>query len=101
MVAPAPHRQGLRAYPPGKWAVLAASNNVSQPITGFSCVPDVVFGQPRTTAGPTESAMQTNKTNEATDQDRRRLLGMATIGIAAASAASLLPVQLVAATPAD
>ena len=39
--------------------------------------------------------MNTNKTNEAIDQDRRRLLGMATMGIVAGTA-SLLPSQLAA-----
>ena len=38
---------------------------------------------------------------EAIDQDRRRLLGMATVGIAVTSAASLLPSQLAAAPAGD
>jgi hypothetical protein len=38
--------------------------------------------------------MHTSKTPEANDQDRRRLLGTATMGIAVATAASLLPVTI-------
>ncbi len=45
--------------------------------------------------------MNTCKTTGAIDQDRRRLLGMATMGIAVASAANLLPSQLAAAAPDD
>ena len=45
--------------------------------------------------------MNTSKTIEAVDQDRRRLLGMATVGIAVTSAASLLPSQLAAAPAGD
>lgn len=41
--------------------------------------------------------MNTSKATEAIDQDRRRLLGTATMGIAVASAASLLPSQMAAA----
>ena len=44
--------------------------------------------------------MDTNKTTEVINLDRRRLLGAATMGLAAVGAASLLPTQLVAATPA-
>jgi pimeloyl-ACP methyl ester carboxylesterase len=44
--------------------------------------------------------MDTGRTTETIDQDRRRLLGAATIGMAVAGAASLLPSQL-AAAPAD
>jgi pimeloyl-ACP methyl ester carboxylesterase len=44
--------------------------------------------------------MNTNKTPEAINQDRRRLLGAVTMGLAAVGAASLLPTQLFAATPA-
>ena len=40
--------------------------------------------------------MHTNRINEGINQDRRRLLATATLGIAAAGAASLLPVQLAA-----
>jgi len=43
--------------------------------------------------------MDTSRTAEVIDQDRRRILGTATMGIAVAGAASLLPSQL-AATPA-
>jgi pimeloyl-ACP methyl ester carboxylesterase len=42
----------------------------------------------------------TSRTNQTIDQDRRQLLGAATIGMAVAGAASLLPSQL-AAAPAD
>lgn len=45
--------------------------------------------------------MDTNKTVEATDLDRRRLLSTASLGIAAAGAASLLPAQLTAAAAND
>ena len=45
--------------------------------------------------------MQTTRTSEAIDQDRRRLLGTAAVGIAAAGAASLLPTQMAAATTDD
>jgi pimeloyl-ACP methyl ester carboxylesterase len=45
--------------------------------------------------------MNTSKATEAIDQDRRRLLGTATTGIAVAGAASLLPSQLAAASPDD
>ena len=45
--------------------------------------------------------MDTTKTPEAIDQDRRRLLGTAAMGIAAAGAASLLPSQLAAAPAGD
>src|SRR5215813_13017108 len=45
-----------------------------------------------------ESQMSSRNSAEAVDRDRRRLLGMATIGLAVAGAASLLPSQL-AATP--
>jgi hypothetical protein len=41
--------------------------------------------------------MDTSRTTEAIDQDRRRLLGTAMMGIAVAGAASLLPSQLAAA----
>ena len=44
--------------------------------------------------------MDTNKTTEVINQDRRRLLGAAAMGLAVVGAASLLPTQLVAATPA-
>jgi pimeloyl-ACP methyl ester carboxylesterase len=44
--------------------------------------------------------MDTSRTTETIDQDRRRLLGAATLGMAVAGAASLLPSQL-AAAPAD
>ena len=42
--------------------------------------------------------MQTSTTSEAIDQDRRRLLGTAAVGIAAASTAGLLPTQVAAET---
>ena len=42
--------------------------------------------------------MDTTKTTEAIDQERRRLLGTAVMGIAVAGTASLLPSQLAAAT---
>jgi pimeloyl-ACP methyl ester carboxylesterase len=42
-----------------------------------------------------------NTSKEAIDQDRRRLLGTATVGIAAASASSLLPSRLAAAPEGD
>ena len=45
------------------------------------------------------TSMDTSRTAEVIDQDRRRILGTATMGIAVAGAASLLPSQL-AATPA-
>jgi pimeloyl-ACP methyl ester carboxylesterase len=45
--------------------------------------------------------MDTRRTTEAVDEDRRRLLGTATLSIAAAGAASLLPSQLAAATGGD
>jgi hypothetical protein len=45
--------------------------------------------------------MNTSKATEAIDQDRRRLLGTATMGIAVASAASLLPSQMAAAAEGD
>ena len=45
--------------------------------------------------------MDASKAPEAMNQDRRRLLGTATIGIAVAGAASLLPSQLVAAPAGD
>ena len=45
--------------------------------------------------------MNTSKATEAIDQDRRRLLGTATMGIAVASAASLLPSQMAAAAVGD
>jgi pimeloyl-ACP methyl ester carboxylesterase len=45
--------------------------------------------------------METSRTTGAIDQDRRRLLGTATMGIAAAGAASLLPSQLTAAPAGD
>jgi pimeloyl-ACP methyl ester carboxylesterase len=45
--------------------------------------------------------MDTSRTTEAIDQDRRRLLGTATMGIATAGAASLLPSQLTAAPTGD
>ena len=38
--------------------------------------------------------MDTGRTNQTIDQDRRRLLGAATMGMAVAGAASLLPSQL-------
>ena len=41
------------------------------------------------------------RTNQAIDHDRRRLLAAATMGVAAAGAASLLPSQLAAATADD
>jgi hypothetical protein len=41
--------------------------------------------------------MDTGRTNQTIDQDRRRLLGAATMGMAVAGAASLLPSQLAAA----
>jgi pimeloyl-ACP methyl ester carboxylesterase len=43
------------------------------------------------------TSMDTSRTAEIIDQDRRRILGTATMGIAAAGAASLLPSQLAAA----
>ncbi|RWL42460.1 MAG: epoxide hydrolase [Mesorhizobium sp.] len=45
--------------------------------------------------------MNTTRTSEAIDQDRRRLLGTAAVGIAAAGAASLLPSQKAAASTSD
>ena len=45
--------------------------------------------------------MNTRKATEAIDQDRRQLLGMAAVGIAVTSAASLLPSQLAAAPAGD
>ena len=45
--------------------------------------------------------MNATQTTAAIDQDRRRLLGTAAMGIAAAGAASLLPSQLAAATAGD
>ena len=45
--------------------------------------------------------MNTSKATEAIDQDRRRLLGTATMGIAVASAASLFPSQMAAAAVGD
>ena len=45
--------------------------------------------------------MHTRKATEAIDQDRRRLLGTAAMGIAVAGTASLLPSQLVAAPAGD
>jgi pimeloyl-ACP methyl ester carboxylesterase len=45
--------------------------------------------------------MDTGRTNQTIDQDRRRLLGAATMGIAVAGATSLLPSQLAAAPPGD
>ena len=45
--------------------------------------------------------MDTGRTNQTIDQDRRRLLGAATMGMAVAGAASLLPSQLAAAPPGD
>ena len=42
--------------------------------------------------------MDTGRTNQTIDQDRRRLLGAATMGMAVAGAASLLPSQLAAAS---
>ncbi len=45
--------------------------------------------------------MDTTRTSEAIDQDRRRLLGTAAVGIAAAGAASLLPSQMAAASTSD
>ena len=45
--------------------------------------------------------MNTSKAIEAIDQDRRRLLGMAAMGIVAAGAASLLPSRLAAAPAGD
>src|ERR1700692_4221985 len=45
--------------------------------------------------------MDTTKTSEVVDQDRRRLLGTATVGMSAAGAASLLPSRSVAATASD
>jgi enoyl-CoA hydratase/carnithine racemase len=45
--------------------------------------------------------MHTRKATEAIDQDRRRLLGTAAMGIAAAGTADLLPSQLVAAPAGD
>ena len=45
--------------------------------------------------------MDTIKTSETIDQDRRRLLGTAAMGIAATAAGSLLPTQSTAATAAD
>jgi pimeloyl-ACP methyl ester carboxylesterase len=45
-----------------------------------------------------EGSMNTNKASEAVDQGRRRLLGAATTGIAAAGAASLFPSPSVATT---
>ena len=62
---------------------------------------DVVLGQPSTNAEPTESPMNTSKTIEAIDHNRRRLLGMAAMGITVAGAGSLLPSQLAAAPAGD
>jgi pimeloyl-ACP methyl ester carboxylesterase len=45
--------------------------------------------------------MTTNKSIEAIDHDRRRLLGMAAAGLAAASTANLFPAQLAAAPAGD
>ena len=45
--------------------------------------------------------MNTSRTIEAIDHNRRRLLGMAAMGIAVAGAASLLPSQLAAAPAGD
>ena len=45
--------------------------------------------------------IDTSRTNRTIDQDRRRLLGAATMGIAVAGAASLLSSQLAAAAPGD
>src|SRR5271155_5210738 len=45
--------------------------------------------------------IDTSRTNQTIDQDRRRLLGAATMGIAVAGAASLLSSQLAAAAPGD
>jgi pimeloyl-ACP methyl ester carboxylesterase len=45
--------------------------------------------------------MDTGKTNERIDQGRRRLLGLATMGVAAASAGILFPSQLLAAGAGD
>jgi pimeloyl-ACP methyl ester carboxylesterase len=45
--------------------------------------------------------MDTSRTTETIDQDRRRLLGAATMGMAVAGAASLLPSQLAAAPAGD
>ncbi|MFZ3326669.1 MAG: enoyl-CoA hydratase-related protein [Methylocella sp.] len=45
--------------------------------------------------------MDTGRTNQTIDQDRRRLLGAATMGMAVAGAAILLPSQLAAAPPGD
>src|SRR5271167_3704242 len=47
------------------------------------------------------TSMDTSRTAEVIDQDRRRLLGTATMGIAVAGAASLLPSQLAAAPAGD
>jgi pimeloyl-ACP methyl ester carboxylesterase len=45
--------------------------------------------------------MDTSRTTETIDQDRRRLLGVATMGLAVAGAASLLPSQVAAAPAGD
>ena len=45
--------------------------------------------------------MDTSRNTETIDQDRRRLLGAATMGMAVAGAASLLPSQLAAAPAGD
>ena len=45
--------------------------------------------------------MDTTRTSEGIDQDRRRLLGTAAVGIAAVGAASLLPSQVAAASTSD
>ena len=45
--------------------------------------------------------MDTTSTTEAIDQDRRRLLATAAVGVAAAGAASLLPLPAIAAAPSD
>jgi pimeloyl-ACP methyl ester carboxylesterase len=47
------------------------------------------------------TSMDTSRTAEVIDQDRRRILGTATMGIAVAGAASLLPSQLAAAPAGD
>src|SRR4051812_49324336 len=85
-----------------KRGALATSNSASHDITSHSCVVDVSV-QPPSNAFSFDQSKQGEPVMEPTgalqpiDQDRRRLMSAAAMGVAAAGAASLFPAASTAA----
>ena len=94
---PGPALQSLAAT-----TATGGANSVSQRLTGDfgrrrARLGQHASGAQRQPSTPGETPWIRTKTTETIDQDRRRLLGTAAMGIAAAGAASLLPSHLAAA----